>query len=131
MNEAQIDQIQQQLFQQYVTNPTDLEQEITSVAKDVARRIMLGTQDAVHFGFLGDPFIIRAKPTVQGNQRIIMMVISNEATRKIAGNKYVPFTVSSEIDNNFSLLENYEAIIETFLRHIAGTDKPEILDDED
>lgn len=129
MDEAQIQSIEQSLLRQYVTAPLSLEDEIKALSKDVSGKLLLGVTGTADFQFLGDPFIARAKRSIQGNKQIINMVISNEETRRIGGSHYVPFTVSAEIDNSFTLSENYEAIIQAFLRHVSNTEIPEVLEE--
>lgn len=131
MNEKDIQRIENELLNKYVTAPLDLEAEIESLSREVSNKLVLGTKESVSFQFLGDEFIIRAKVTMKNGRRTIIMVVSNETTRELAGNKYIPFTVESEVDNNFSTLENYKAIIEAFLKHVSNSERPEILDDDD
>jgi len=130
VDESQIQKIEQNLLQQYVTAPLSLEEEIMSLSKEIAGKLVLGASGSANFEFLGDPFIARAGRVIDGKKQVINLVISNEETRRIAGSHYVPFTVSAEVDNSFSLLENYEAIFQTFLKHVSGTERPEVLEDD-
>jgi len=129
MDEAQIQDIEQKLLQQYVTAPISLEDEIKALSKEVSGKLLLSVTGTAEFQFLGDPFIARAKRTIQGNKQVIYMVISNEETRRIAGSHYVPFTVTAEVDNSFTLNENYEAIVQAFLRHVSNTEKAEVIEE--
>lgn len=129
MDEEKIQQIEQQLYQQYVTAPQNLEQEIESTAQEVAGKLVYGINPTVDFSFLGDPFLVRAKRSVKGPKQVINLVISNEETRRIGGSHYVPFTVTAEVDNNFSMVENYKAIIIAFLNHVSNNERPTVLDD--
>ena len=123
MNESDIKKIEQELLKQYVTEPINLENMISDTATKAARDIVFGKGTAT-FEFLDSIFVARSRRTIKG----IFLVISNEKTRDMAGNKYIPYTMQCEIDNNFSLVENYKAAFETFLRHITGNDRPEIED---
>jgi hypothetical protein len=127
--EEEIQRVEQQLYQQYVTAPNDLEQTIETIAQLVAGKLVYGVNPVVDFTFLGDPFLVRSKRSITNGTHTINMVISNEETRKIGGSHYVPFTVTAEVDNSLTLLENYKAIIETFLKHVSNTERPSILDD--
>ena len=129
MDEERIQQIEQNLYQQYVTAPQNLEQEIESIAQEVAGKLVYGINPTVDFSFLGDPFLVRAKRLVNGSKQVINLVISNEETRRIGGSHYVPFTVTAEVDNNFSMVENYKAIIIAFLNHVSNNERPTVLDD--
>lgn len=129
MDEERIQQIEQKLYQQYVTAPQNLEQEIESIAQEVAGKLVYGINPTVDFSFLGDPFLVRAERLVNGSKQVINLVISNEETRRIGGSHYVPFTVTAEVDNNFSMVENYKAIIIAFLNHVSNNERPTVLDD--
>ena len=117
------------MMKQYVDEPLELEQQITDTAKQVAMRLHLGVKPMAEFEFLGDHFIVKAKQGFKDGKNTIFMVITNQTTMDIDPNRYVPFTVESYIDNEFSLLENYTAIMETFLKHISNTDRPTVLPD--
>lgn len=130
MEEEKIQQIEQQLYKQYVTSPQNLEQEVETIAQEVAGKLVYGVNPVVSFSFLGDPFLVRAKRTINlHNKQIINLVISNEETRRIGGSHYVPFTITAELDNSFSMVENYKAIIIAFLNHVSNNERPTILDD--
>ena len=130
MEEEKIQQIEQQLYKQYVTSPQNLEQEIETIAQEVAGKLVYGVNPVVSFSFLGDPFLVRAKRVINlHNKQTINLVISNEETRRIGGSHYVPFTITAELDNSFSMVENYKAIIIAFLNHVSNNERPTILDD--
>lgn len=130
LEEEKIQQIEQQLYKQYVTSPQNLEQEIETIAQEVAGKLVYGVNPVVSFSFLGDPFLVRAKRVINlYNKQTINLVISNEETRRIGGSHYVPFTITAELDNSFSMVENYKAIIIAFLNHVSNNERPTILDD--
>lgn len=129
MTDDEIRQIEQSLFNRYVTEPENLEQQVSSIAADAARQLTLSVDYTARFQFLGDLFIARCVKSNKGRQQLLNFVISNETTRQLAGNKYIPFTMSCEIDNNFSESDNCKAAIECFLRHVAGKDRAEELED--
>ena len=129
MEEQKINEIYSNMMKQYVDEPLELEQQITDTAKQVAMRLHLGVKPMAEFEFLGDHFIVKAKQGFKDGKNTIFMVITNQTTMDIDPNRYVPFTVESYIDNEFSLLENYTAIMETFLKHISNTERPTVLPD--
>ena len=129
MEEQKINEIYSDMMKQYVDQPLELEQQITDIAKEVGMRLHLGVKPMAEFDFLGDHFIVKAKQGFKDRKKTIFMVITNVTTMDIDPNRYVPFTVESYIDNEFSLLENYTAIMETFLKHVSNTDRPTVLPD--
>lgn len=50
----------------------------------------------------------------------MMLIRKDIAKEKIAGNKYRPFIVTGEFNNDLSLEQNYETVISAFLGHISG-----------
>lgn len=130
-----MDQLEKQLFDKYVTKPLELEEEIATTARNVAASLAVRS-DGVTFEFPSSgpqraEFVVKQRTNWYdvGGSKTISLAISNEATRSRAGNKYIPYTISVEVNNNFTLRENYEAIIEAFLRHLVGEDRPEVIDD--
>ena len=67
---------------------------------------------------------------MKDNRRELIVVISNEQHREAAGDSYLPFSLCCELDNTLTLLENYKAVFEVFLRHLTNTTIPEVLDDD-
>ena len=128
MTEEQINKVEQELLKQYVSAPLSLERQIEDTATQAARRIVLGDGTAV-FNF-GDDFIAKGKVVLKDNRRELIVVISNEQHREAAGDSYLPFSLCCELDNTLTLLENYKAVFEVFLRHLTNTTIPEVLDDD-
>lgn len=123
-------ELEKSLFDKYVTKPVELDEEIESTARNVANLLAV-KNDGVKFEFQGNEFVVRQRTNWYdlGTAKSINLAISNEATRSRTGNKYIPYTVSVEVDNKFTLRENYEAVIEAFLRHITDTERPEVIED--
>lgn len=123
-------ELEKSLFDKYVTKPVELDEEIESTARNVANLLAV-KNDGVKFEFQDNEFVVRQRTNWYdlGTAKSINLAISNEATRSRAGNKYIPYTVSVEVDNKFTLRENYEAVIEAFLRHITDTERPEVIED--
>ena len=128
MTEEQISKVEQELLNKYITEPLSLEQQIEDIATQAARRIVLGDGTAV-FNF-GDDFIAKGKVVLKNNKRELIVVISNEQHREAADSSYLPFSLCCELDNTLTLLENYKAVFEVFLRHLTNTTIPEVLDDD-
>ena len=130
MTEEQISKVEQELLDKYITAPLSLEQQIKDTATQAARNLVFGDGTAV-FSFGDDNFVAKGKVVLKDSTREIVVAISNEQHREAAGNSYLPFSLCCELDNNFTLLENYKAVFEVFLRHITDTTLPEVLDDDE
>lgn len=114
-----LEEIHQSLWQHYVVDSEAFEKEILEIARNSAVQLLSGKK-TVSFQQGDNVFIAKASETYKGFKKVLRLVISNEQSRKIAGNSYMPFTVEAEMDNNLSALENYTAVFEAFLRHISG-----------
>lgn len=114
-----LEEIHESLWQHYVTDPETFEKEISEIARSLATQLLSGKK-TVSFQQSDNVFIAKAIEDYKGFKKVLRLVISNESSRKIAGNSYIPFTVEAEMDNNLSALENYTAVFEAFLRHISG-----------
>lgn len=124
MTEEQIQRVEKELLDNYVNKPLAVEEQIQDIAKSVAGQLVFAPQRGLsYFNFLGDDFVVRSKEGFEGNKRQLYFVISNERTRAVAGNRYIPYQVNCEVDNDLSILENYKAAIEGFLRHLIGNDQ--------
>lgn len=127
MTEQELQRVHDNLYELYITDPENLEKEISSVANNAARQALL-SNGAVKFQFQDNLFVAHLTEDIKGFKRVIRLVVSNEESRRIAGNRYIPYTVEAEIDNNMSVLENYCTVFEAFLRHVCGAVQPEVLE---
>lgn len=121
--------LQNALLKQYVVDPENLEKEIAEISALAAGQIIFSVNGTATFEFRENKFIARSRESIIGSKRCLQLVISNETTRSLVGNKYIPYTVSCEVDNDFSLLDNYKAVFSAFLRHLTGTDQAEVLEE--
>ena len=110
------------LYDKYITEPLNLELEIEEIARDAARQMTY--KDKAEFNFLEEDYTARG--LIRG--RKIFLAISNETHREKAMGDYVPYTVDCDIDNNFTMVENYRAIFAGFLKHVAGIVEPEVVE---
>lgn len=124
---ANLEKIYEDLYDRYIVDPDNLEKEIAAVASDAANQVFLG-RDTITFQFCDNVFVARLTEDIKRFSRVIRVVISNESSRQIAGDRYIPYTLEAEIDNNLSARENYRTIFEAFLRHVCGAIKPEVLE---
>lgn len=127
--EEQIQAIQAQLMKQYVDDPLELDSEILSTAEKVSKELM--DQQVSKFEFQDTVYEARSRFKQAGNKQIIYVVFANIVKYKLAGEKYIPYTASCEIDTNYTYEDNLKTIITAFLEHLAGVIHPEVLDDED
>ena len=127
MTNEEIQRIHDSLYDEYIIDPENLEKEISDTADIAANQVLTG-KNTIAFHFKDNTFIARLIEDYKGFVRVIRLVVSNESSRAIAGNRYIPYTVEAEVDNNLSARENYRTVFEAFLRHVCGAVQPEVLD---
>ena len=125
-SDEELSRIQEDLTRQYISEPLTLEETIKETAERVAKDLAYGPEKS-SFEFLEEDYKAAVKRDMF--KKKIFVAISNETHRELAGNKYSPYMVDCDIDNNFSYYENMKAVVEAFLRHVSGTIEPEVLDD--
>lgn len=123
-----LEEIHNNLWQHYVIDPETFEREISETARNSAIQLLSGKR-IVSFQQGDNIFIAKAIEDYKGFKKVLRLVISNEQSRKIAGNSYLPFTVEAEMDNDLSALENYTAVFEAFLRHVSGAIQAEEIEE--
>lgn len=120
MNDEQLQALQNKIMQETIDAPAEMDLLIQETAEKVARDLALRSDKTARVEFQEEILQFKAHKTVLNYKEVIYLVVVNEEHRKLGGNKYRPFTVTSEIDNSFSYVDNLKAIVETFLRHISG-----------
>lgn len=127
MTEQDLQKVHNDLYDLYITDPENLEKEINAIASIAAKQALLNN-GTITFQFQDNTFVARLTEDIKGFLRVIRLVVSNEESRKIAGNRYIPYTIEAEINNDMSAFENYCTVFEAFLRHICGAIRPEVLE---
>ena len=120
ISDEQLAALQERIMQETIDAPAELENLIVETAERVASEIALKNGTS-RMEFQDEVYTFKAVKKIVSFKEIIYMVVVNEEHRKMGGNRYRPYTVTVEVDNSFSYLENLQATVETFLRHITGT----------
>lgn len=61
----------------------------------------------------------------------IVLVVADKTKFRILNGKYIPYTVTAEVDNSLGYEENLRAMVSAWLRHVCGlTDKADFMEDE-
>lgn len=120
ISDEQLAALQERIMQETIDAPAELENLIVETAERVASEIALKNGTS-RMEFQDEVYTFKAVKKIVSFKEIIYMVVVNEAHRKMGGSRYRPYTVTVEVDNSFSYLENLQATVETFLRHITGT----------
>lgn len=105
------------------------EEDIRERAEYLARQLALSTSIKIT---LNDVIYILAMKMVKDykGRQIILLAVADELKQKLYGNKYAPALYSAEFNDGFTLEENCQTLVSTFLAKVTGTLKVETLEDE-
>lgn len=62
--------------------------------------------------------------------RYISIIAADVNKYKLSNGKYIPFTISAEVDERYNLKDNLKTVTEAFLRHVTGTVKASYMEDK-
>ena len=81
---------------------------------------------------VADKIYVLTMRMVKDNQgrQIILLAAEDSIKKQIYGNKYSPALYSAEYNDYFTLEENCQTLVSTFLGHVTGNMKIETLEDE-
>lgn len=125
MDEKQLDQIQNELLKD-IDSETETDKNIKTAAEEIAAALFLSNK--TRYSFNDIPYNFRYIFD-RGHNKIII-IAANEIKFQIAGSKYKPFVIESDVQTGYTEKECIAAAIEGFIRHITGNIKPEILDND-
>ena len=125
MDDRKLKQIQDEIMSA-MNQDEVLENTIVAAAKEVAAGLAINQRARVNFYDTTYVFAYR-NHTYPGNIPGVFMTVANAEKFQLLKEKYVPFTVRVEIENNFTLQENLQAATEAFFRHITDKTQAEQL----
>lgn len=115
MNDEQLKKIQDELLKG-IDADLDKESNLISTAKEIAAKLYLG--GTVKEEIDGKVLVFNYRTYKQGKTDKIFMTVANPFMYQVGRDKYKPYMVDVEVDNDFSLRENLASVVEAFLRHI-------------
>lgn len=126
MDDKQLKRIEQELIRQ-MDKELQREEMVEELAKEVAAKLIASGKAEVELE--DKAYRFQYKVFEYGNKRIVNMVVADIRKFQILQERYIPYKVSAELDNNLSLQENLASVAEAFFRHVLGMVKAEELDD--
>lgn len=106
-----------------IDDEVKLEQEITEMAAKIAHDMAKKGNKAL-FQWNGVTYQANAacRTMMQGKipKKVVVMVIADTVKLRILQKKYIPYTVTAEIDNTFDWETNLRTLMEAWFRHISG-----------
>jgi hypothetical protein len=126
MTDEQIQRIQDEIMSS-IQSETDIEDTIKNTAREIAARLTFN--DKISSEFIDTLYMFKYRKIIlPGAKQGIMMLIANMVKYQQFKEKYRPYTVTVEIDNNFTFRENLQAVLEAFFRHMTGRTQAEMLE---
>jgi hypothetical protein len=127
MNDKQLEQIQNELMKN-LDDESRLEDHIKQSSETIASYLM--GHEACNIDINNIPFRIKYKLLdMKNGNKLIYMLAANMTKYRITPEKYVPFSISANVDEQYSLQDNLKAVAEGFVRHITGRIKPDMLEE--
>lgn len=115
MTDEKLQLMQKQLMNE-MKKEEDIERQITEGSKEVGAKLTL--QPKAKLDIQDKSLVFAYKDLNHGKRKGILMTIADARKMEILQGKYVPYTVTAEIVNDFTLTENLTSIVEAGLRHI-------------
>ena len=111
-----------------IDNEIKQEDDIREQGEYIAR--MLAINPVVKVS-VADKIYVLTMRMVKDNQgrQIILLAAEDSIKKQIYGNKYSPALYSAEYNDYFTLEENCQTLVSTFLGHVTGNMKIETLDE--
>ena len=137
-DESKLDELRQQLENEYINKPEEIEEQIDEAATYIADKFISGnTKTTIDFQIPGEDeqrhfkFGIRKGIDHNFHQLIRIVVIDDDKFRKaeLIGKRYYPFLLESEILPEYSYRDNLITICKAFFEKICGIIKPEQIDE--
>jgi len=124
ISEEKLQQIQNEIINS-MDKEVKEEEEIIEMSKIVASKLLSNKKTTFEFNNI--TYEIAYRILAKNNKKFIYTMIANVTKQKIMGGKYIPFSATGEVDQNYSMYDNLKTVIETFIRHVTGKIKPEEL----
>lgn len=108
------------------------EDDIRDFAEYIARNLAFSSSLGVTVGDRTYMLSMRRVKLKDGsNKQEILLAAADIEKQKAYGNRYYPALYTAEYNDNFTLEENCQTLISSFLAHVTGNLKVETLDDEE
>lgn len=122
MDDKQLEKLQEELLAQ-VNAPLELEQYIKDISDKVAFELYASKKVLIEFE--DTRYLFKSRSVFLNGKKGINIVVADMVKFKLLREKYIPYQVTVEIDNNFSEVENLRAAVEAFFRHVTNLVQPE------
>ncbi|MED1125231.1 hypothetical protein [Bacillus atrophaeus] len=124
MKESDIQRIQDEIMSG-MNKEQAAEEMVKNLSEEIAAKLVLDNRTTAEVE--DTEYMFAYKTISQGKRKGIFMTVANMNKYRIVQEKYKPYTVTAEFDNNFTLRENLQAVVEAYLRHILDMVKAEEL----
>ena len=115
MREEDIQRIQNELMNK-IDSDVAREEWVVNLSKNIAGKLILSNKTTAEID--GEELAFMYTAYQDGDTKGIRMIVANITKYRLIQEKYIPFTVKAEVNNELTLRENLEAVVEAYLRHI-------------
>lgn len=125
MDNNKLDQIKQDLINN-IDNEISLDNDIKIMTDEISSQLYL--QKNCKYEVNNRQFSFRY--IINYDTKQLIMIVADINKYKIMNEKYSPYMISADIEQNMSEIECIKVAVEGFVRHIYGAVKPEMLEEE-
>lgn len=129
MDKQELEQLQQQMYDEMIEQPTILDEQINDLAEHLGKQLTFKQKEKVKFEFLDHVYTIMYRKDIINFKEVILMIIVDESEINPQTNLPRTYNVNAEIDNNLSMSECLRATVASFLRHQTGSLKAELMEE--
>lgn len=128
IKEDKLLKIQNEIMEE-MDKEANMEKHIMDSSEQIASQLMSTKKITTEIN--GTPYMFSYRVLENEDSKFIFMLVANTIKYKIAQEKYKPFKATAEMDLRYSLKDNLQTVVETFIRHITGHIKPTDLEDDE
>jgi len=125
MTEQDLERLQNEMYQAAIEAPEEQERIVIDTAQEVSKQLYFHPSKKASFSFNGRDFRATYHTRIENFKKKIFFVAFD------VKRPTVPIVAEAEVENGLTELENLRAVIAAFLRHLIGTQRAEILDDDE
>lgn len=124
MDDKDIQKIQDEIMNQ-VNKNLDKEEFVEKASTDISSRLL--NFQKVDYEIEDREYTFKYRLVQSNGKKLINLIVADIFKFKLVREKYIPYTVNAEVNENFSIKDNLKSIIEAFLRHVLDLVKPQEL----
>ena len=122
MDESKLQKIQDEIMSE-MNKETNAEALVNELSEEIAAKLETANKTTAEINEREYSFAYRYID--YKGRKGLMMTVGDISKFRLLQEKYRPYSVTAEIDNDFTLRENLKSVVEAFLRHVMDLVKAE------